>query len=202
MIEDRLRTPVPDIDLAALAEREGLLDVAVATIDSPIGPLLLAATPHGLVRVSFFGHDETLEDLSARISPRIIEAPAKLDDVRRQLDEYFEGDRRQFEITIDWTVVGDWGRRILDACARIPFGEVRTYGDMAAAAGSPKASRAAGTALGHNPVPVVVPCHRVLRRGGALGGYTGGLHIKEYLLRLEASAATTSPSTRPSTSAD
>ena len=185
MIEDRLRAPVPDIDLAALAEREGLLDVAVATIDSPIGELLLAATPLGLVRVSFFGHDETLIDLSARVSPRIIEAPAKLDDVRRQLDEYFAGDRRRFEIPIDWALVGEWGRKILDACARIPFGEVRTYGEMAAAAGSPKASRAAGTALGHNPVPVVVPCHRVLRSGGALGGYTGGLHIKEHLLRLE-----------------
>jgi methylated-DNA-[protein]-cysteine S-methyltransferase len=185
MIEDRLRTPVPEIDLAALARREGLLDVAIAHIDSPIGDLLLASTPLGLVRVSFFGHDETLVDLAARISPRIVEAPSELDGVRRQLDEYFDGRRQHFEIPIDWTLVGDWGRKILDACTRIPFGEVRTYGDMAAAAGSPKASRAAGTALGHNPVPVVVPCHRVLRAGGALGGYTGGLHIKEHLLRLE-----------------
>jgi methylated-DNA-[protein]-cysteine S-methyltransferase len=185
MIEDRLRTPVPDIDLAALSEREGLLDVAFATVGSPIGELLLAATPAGLVRVSFFGHDATLEDLSARISPRIVEAPRKLDDVRRQLDEYFDGGRQQFDLAIDWTLVGDWGRKVLDACARIPFGEVSTYGAVAAAAGSPKAFRAAGTALGHNPVPVVVPCHRVLAAGGKLGGYTGGTHIKEHLLRLE-----------------
>lgn len=184
-IEDRLRTPIPDIDLGALAEREGLLDVAVARMDSPIGELLLAATPVGLVRVSFFGHEATLAELAARISPRILESPKQLDATRRQLDEYFAGDRQRFEIPIDWTLVGEWGRKILDACARIPFGEVRTYGEMAAAAGSPKASRAAGTALGHNPVPVVVPCHRVLRSGGAMGGYTGGLHIKEHLLRLE-----------------
>lgn len=184
-IERRLRREVPDIDLAALAERDGLLDVGIATMDSPIGELLLASTPLGLVRVSFFGHDETLEDLSARISPRILEAPKRLDPIRRQLDEYFDGRRQSFDIPIDWSLVGEWGRKILDACARIPFGEVRTYGDMAAAAGSPKASRAAGTALGHNPVPIVVPCHRVLRAGGAMGGYTGGLHIKEHLLRLE-----------------
>ncbi len=189
MIEDRLRTPVPDIDLAALAEREGLLDVAVAHVDSPIGDLLVASTPVGLVRVSFVsfvGRDETLAELAARISPRIIESPKQLDGVRRQLDEYFAGDRKRFDLTIDWTLVGEWGRKILDACARIPFGEVRTYGEMASAAGSPKASRAAGTALGHNPVPVVVPCHRVLPAGKrTIGNYTGGVHIKEHLLRLE-----------------
>lgn len=184
-MEHRLHTPVPDLDLATLAERDGLLDVGVATMDSPIGRLLLASTSVGLVRVSFFDHDETLADLSARISPRILDAPTRLDPVRRQLDEYFDGTRKRFDIPIDWTLVGEWGRKILDACARIPFGEVRTYGDMATAAGSPKAARAAGTALGHNPVPVVVPCHRVLRAGGALGGYTGGLHVKEHLLRLE-----------------
>ena len=184
-IEDRLRTAVPDIDLARLAREEGLLDVAVAHVDSPIGDLLLATTPVGLVRVSFFGHDETLADLAARISPRILESPSELDPVRRQLDEYFEGRRRQFDLTIDWALVGEWGRKVLDATARIPFGEVRTYGEVATAAGSPKAFRAAGTALGHNPVPVVVPCHRVLAAGGKLGGYTGGTHIKEHLLRLE-----------------
>ena len=185
-IEARLHTPVPDIDLAALAEREGLLDIGITHMDSPIGDLLLAATPIGLVRVSFFGHDETLEDLAARISPRIVEAPKRLDAVRRQLDEYFAAKRQRFDLPIDWTLVGEWGRKILDACASIPFGEVRTYGEMAAAAGSPKASRAAGTALGHNPVPVVVPCHRVLPAGGrSIGNYTGGVHIKEHLLQLE-----------------
>ena len=188
-IETRLRRgprrDTMNVDLARLAEREGLLDVAVAHMDSPIGDLLLAGTPRGLVRLSFFGHDETLAELSARISPRILDAPKQLDPVRRQLDEYFDGARHSFDIPIDWALVGEWGRKVLGACAQIPYGEVRTYGEMAAAAGSPKASRAAGTALGHNPVPVVVPCHRVLRRGGAIGGYTGGLHIKEHLLRLE-----------------
>lgn len=181
----RLHAPIPDIDLADLAQRERLLDVAVAHVDSPFGDLLLATTPAGLVRLSFFGHDETLEDLAARISPRILDAPQQLDPIRRQLDEYFAGRRRHFDVAIDWTLVGDWGRKVLHACAAIPFGEVRTYGDVAAAAGSPKAFRAAGTALGHNPVPVIVPCHRVLAAGGRLGGYTGGAHIKEYLLRLE-----------------
>ena len=184
-IESRLRRPVPTVDLPALAEREGLLDVAVATLASPVGDLLLAATPAGLVRVSFFAPDEALAELAARVSPRILEAPARLDGVRRQLEEYFEGRRRRFDLAIDWSLVGEWGRKILDACSAIPYGEVRTYRDMAVAAGSPKASRAAGTALGNNPVPVVVPCHRVLRLGGGLGGYTGGLQVKEHLLRLE-----------------
>jgi methylated-DNA-[protein]-cysteine S-methyltransferase len=184
-IESRLATPVPDIDLAALAARDGLLDVAVAHMDSPIGDLLLATTPAGLVRVSFFGHDETLAELAARVSPRILDAPKQLDPVRRQLDEYFESKRQRFDLEIDWALVGEWGRKVLDACAAIPFGEVRTYGEVAAAAGSPKAFRAAGTALGHNPVPVVVPCHRVLAAGHKIGGYTGGTHIKEHLLRLE-----------------
>ena len=189
-IEARLRLgPRPgstSADLAALAEQEGLLDVAIAHMDSPIGDLLLASTPQGLVRLSFFGHDETLEDLSARISPRILEAPGKLDPIRRQLDEYFDGARHSFDIPIDWALVGEWGRKILAASTSIPFGETRTYGDMAAAAGSPKASRAAGSALGHNPVPVVVPCHRVVPAGKrSIGNYTGGVHIKEHLLHLE-----------------
>jgi methylated-DNA-[protein]-cysteine S-methyltransferase len=185
-IEDRLRTAVPDIDLARLARDEGLLDVAIAHVDSPIGDLLLATTPRGLVRVSFFGHDETLAELAARISPRILESPSELDPVRRQLDEYFDGRRQRFDLSIDWALVGsEWGRKVLDATAQIPFGEVSTYGAVAVAAGSPKAFRAAGTALGHNPVPVVVPCHRVLAAGGKLGGYTGGTQIKEHLLRLE-----------------
>ena len=186
-VEDRIRVPVPDVDLAALADREGLLDVAVAHVDSPIGDLLLAATPAGLLRLSFFAEEETLAEIAARVSPRILEAPAKLDGVRRQLDEYFDGRRDHFDIAVDWALVGEWGRKVLAACASIPFGETRTYGDVAAAAGNAKASRAAGTALGHNPVPVVVPCHRVVPagRGGAIGSYTGGVHIKEHLLRLE-----------------
>jgi len=184
--EDRFTVPVPDVDLASLAADNDLLDVAYAHADSPIGDLLLAATPTGLVRLSFFAEDATLGELAARISPRIVEAPAKLDDVRRQLDEYFTGARDSFDLAIDWTLVGEWGRAVLAACAAIPFGETRTYGDMAAAAGKPKASRAAGTALGHNPVPVVVPCHRVVPAGKkTIGNYTGGVHIKEHLLQLE-----------------
>ena len=186
-IEDRLRTAPPDIDLARVAREEGLLDVAVAHVDSPIGDLLLATTPVGLVRVSFFGHDETLADLAARISPRILESQSDLDPVRRQLDEYFEGRRRRFDLTLDWALVGEWGRKVLDATARIPFGEVRTYGEVATAAGSPKAFRAAGTALGHNPVPVIVPCHRVLAAGGRSGGFSahGGVTTKLRLLEIE-----------------
>ena len=187
-VEDRIALGPPDVDLAALAEREGLLDVAVAHVDSPIGDLLLAATPRGLLRLSFFAEDETLAEIAARVSPRILEAPAKLDAVRRQLDEYFDGQRSTFDIAVDWALVGEWGRKVLAATAAIPFGETRTYGDVAAAAGNAKASRAAGTALGHNPVPVVVPCHRVVpagKPGGTIGNYTGGVHIKEHLLRLE-----------------
>lgn len=190
-VEDRLRAlataaPPPDVDLAALAADAGLLDVAVAHVDSPIGDLLVAATPAGLVRLSFFGEAATLDELAARVSPRIIESPKHLDPVRRQLDEYFAGVRTSFDLAIDWALVGEWGRSILAACAAIPYGETRTYGDLAAAAGKPKASRAAGTALGHNPVPVVVPCHRVVPAGGrTIGNYTGGVHIKEHLLQLE-----------------
>jgi methylated-DNA-[protein]-cysteine S-methyltransferase len=186
-IESRLRAASPPvIDLAALAEREGLLDVAVATVGTPVGDLIVAATPAGLVRTSWFGEEVTLQELADKVSPRVVEAPAKLDPVRRQLDEYFDGRRRQFDVTIDWLLVGDWARKVLAATARIPFGEYRSYGEVAAEAGSPKAFRAAGTALGHNPVPVVVPCHRVLPAGArTIGSYTGGAHIKEHLLRLE-----------------
>ena len=186
-IEHRIALGPPEIDLAALADEHDLLDVAVAHVDSPIGDLLLAATPRGLLRLSFFGEDETLAEIAVRVSPRILEAPAKLDGVRRQLDEYFDGERDRFDVAVDWALVGEWGRKVLAATAAIPFGETRTYGDVAAAAGNAKASRAAGTALGHNPVPVVVPCHRVVPagRGGTIGNYTGGVHIKEHLLRLE-----------------
>lgn len=187
-VEDRIRVPVPDVDLAALADGAGLLDVAIAHVDSPIGDLLLAATPAGLLRLSFFGEEATLAEIATRVSPRILEAPAKLDGVRRQLDEYFDERRDHFDIAVDWTLVGEWGRKVLAACAAIPFGETRTYGAVAAAAGNAKAFRAAGTALGHNPVPIVVPCHRVVpagKPGGTIGSYTGGVHIKEHLLRLE-----------------
>ena len=192
-IELKLREAALDLpaDAPSLAERaddEGLLDVAYASVDSPLGPLLVAATPEGLVRVSytqFRGEDETLEELARRVSPRVLEAPAKLDRVRRELDEYFEGRRQDFDLAIDWSHLAGFTREVLRATAQIPFGDVSTYAGVAEAAGSPRAVRAAGNALGANPMPVIVPCHRVLRTGGKLGGYTGGLERKEFLLRLE-----------------
>lgn len=173
--------------LAAAAAREGLLDVAYAQVDSPLGPLTVAVTPRGLVRLAYPHQpvDEVMSDLARRISPRVLEAPARLDSVRRELDEYFEGRRRRFETPIDWTLTRGFFRKVLEATARIGYGQVRTYAEVAQGAGSAKAVRATGNGLGSNPVPVVVPCHRVLRTGGGLGGYTGGLERKQFLLALE-----------------
>jgi methylated-DNA-[protein]-cysteine S-methyltransferase len=192
-IEHQLREAALDLpaDPPAVADRaadEGLLDVAYTSVDSPLGPLVVASTPKGLVRVSyteFRGEDAVLEDLARRVSPRVLEAPARLDGVRRELDEYFEGRRQEFDTPIDWSHLAGFTREVLRATAAIRFGEVSTYAGVAEAAGSPRAVRAAGNALGANPMPVVVPCHRVLRTGGSLGGYTGGLERKEFLLRLE-----------------
>jgi methylated-DNA-[protein]-cysteine S-methyltransferase len=179
--------PGLDERVAARALEEGLLDVAYGWVDSPVGRLTVAATTRGLVRVAYpFREPEAvLEDLARKISPRVLEAPERLDDIRRELDEYFEGRRRDFSVPIDWSLTRGFGRGVLRATARIPFGEVKTYAEMAQAAGSPRAVRAAGNALGANPMPVVVPCHRVVRSGGGFGGYTGGLERKEFLLRLE-----------------
>jgi methylated-DNA-[protein]-cysteine S-methyltransferase len=192
-IEQQLREAALDLptespQVAERAADEGLLDVAYASVDSPLGPLVVASTPKGLVRVSysdFRGEDEVLQELARRVSPRVLEAPARLDPVRRELDEYFEGRREDFDIPIDWSYLAGFTREVLRATAAIPFGDVSTYAGVAAAAGSPRATRAAGNALGANPMPVIVPCHRVLRTGGQLGGYTGGLERKEFLLRLE-----------------
>jgi methylated-DNA-[protein]-cysteine S-methyltransferase len=194
-IEGALRTaaaalpaaPPEDDRLAERAGAEGLLDVAYATADSPLGPLTVAATDKGLVTLAYPNRplDAVLEDLSRRVSPRILEAPARLDRARRELDEYFEGRRERFELPLDWSLTRGFGRKVLQATARIGFGQVSTYREVAERAGSPRAVRAAGNALGSNPMPVIVPCHRVLRTGGALGGYTGGLEKKEYLLTLE-----------------
>jgi methylated-DNA-[protein]-cysteine S-methyltransferase len=169
-----------------VAER-GLADVNYATLDSPFGELLLAASEQGLLRLAFPEEDadSVLERLAARVSPRIVEAPAQLDPIRRELDEYFAGRRRSFELALDWTLVGPFGRRVLAAASQIPYGRVLTYTEVAAEAGSPRGSRAAGNALGANPIPIVVPCHRVLRGSGALGGYAGGLPRKQFLLELE-----------------
>jgi methylated-DNA-[protein]-cysteine S-methyltransferase len=181
-------------DAAAAAQRLGariaeqrLADVSYASLDSPFGELTVAATERGLVRLAFpeEGRDAVLERLAARISPRIVEAPVPLDSIRRELEEYFAGRRRQFELPLDWTLVGPFGRRVLRAASAIPYGRVLSYTQVATEAGSPRGSRAAGNALGSNPIPIVVPCHRVLRSGGALGGYAGGLERKRWLLELE-----------------
>jgi methylated-DNA-[protein]-cysteine S-methyltransferase len=173
--------------LAERAGAEGLLDVAYATVDSPFGPLLIAATPRGLVRVNLPTYDpgETLEELAARISPRVLEAPARLDDARRELDLYFEGKLTEFDLPIDWQLTDGFRKKVQRAINRIPYGQTRSYTEMARSAGNERAVRAAGTACGSNPIPIVVPCHRVLRSGGGLGGYGGGLPMKEALLKLE-----------------
>ena len=179
-------------DAAAAAARFAATapaDVTYTVIESPVGRLMAAATSRGLARLAYEdldgGVDAVLQALAERLSPRILEAPAKLDSVRRELEEYFAGRRRRFDVPVDWALVGDFGRRVLRAAATIPFGEVRTYGEVAARAGNAKASRAAGRALGANPIPIVVPCHRVVGAGGRLVGYTGGLHRKEALLQIE-----------------
>ncbi len=164
-------------------------DVLYATVDTPVGLLVAARTPQGLARLAYAdfhgGVDAVVQALAERLSPRVLEAPARLDAVRRELDEYFAGARRAFDVPLDLVGVPDFTRRVLEATARIPFGVTSTYRDVAGAAGSPKAYRATGNALGANPVPIVVPCHRVLASGGHLGGYTGGTHRKELLLELE-----------------
>jgi methylated-DNA-[protein]-cysteine S-methyltransferase len=174
-------------ELAGPAAGAGLLDVAYAEVDSPLGPLVVAATPRGLARVAYAddGRDAALEDIARRISPRVLESPARLDATRRELDEYFEGRRREFDIPLDLSIVRGFGARVLAHTSTVPFGEVTTYADVAAAVGSPRGSRATGNALGANPIPIVVPCHRVLRTGGGLGGYTGGLERKRRLLAVE-----------------
>jgi methylated-DNA-[protein]-cysteine S-methyltransferase len=173
--------------LTERAAAEGLLDVAYATTDSPFGPLLLATTPKGLVKVGLPNYDseEALENLAARVSPRVMEAPARLDDIRRQLDLYFEGRLHEFDLPLDWQLSKGFRRRALRAIDRIPYGKTCNYTEIARSAGNERAVRAAGTACGTNPLPIVVPCHRVLRSGGGLGGYGGGLPMKEALLRME-----------------
>jgi methylated-DNA-[protein]-cysteine S-methyltransferase len=169
-------------------EREGLAEVAYASFDSPFGTGQIAATHRGVVAVRLPRHSEDafLEELAAGLSPRILELPGRLEEARRELDEYFAGERREFDLALDWSLVrrGFYGK-VLRATAKLPFGVTSTYGEIAARAGNPRAYRAAGTALGSNPIPIVVPCHRVLRAGGLIGDYGGGPEMKESLLRLE-----------------
>jgi methylated-DNA-[protein]-cysteine S-methyltransferase len=175
---------------ARLAERageDGLLDVAYATAESPVGPLLVAATPRGLVRVAFPGErpDRILSEPSREVSPRVLESPARLDEVRRELDEYFERRSERFDVPLDWQLSHGFRNRALKELARIPYGRTITYSELATRAGNPRAQRAAGSACGANPIPIVVPCHRVVRTGGAIGNYGGGPEVKEFLLGLE-----------------
>jgi methylated-DNA-[protein]-cysteine S-methyltransferase len=173
------------------ARDEALVDVAVAPVDAPFGRLWVAVTPRGLVRVAYDAYDALLADLAARVSPRVLDARGEADGARRQLDEFFGGARTAFDLPLDRSLVRTpFQRRVLDAAAAIPYGGRRTYADVAAAAGSPRAVRAAGSALGANPLCVVVPCHRVLRSGGGLGGYAGGVAAKRWLLDREADSRT------------
>jgi len=170
----------------ARAEREALVEVGYATMDSPIGTLLLAATPEGLVRIAFAEElDAALVELAARVSPRILAAPQRLDPARRQLERYFGRGLTRFDLPIDRSLIGPFARRVLDRTAAIPFGDFLSYSQVAREVGTPLAARAVGNALGSNPIPVVIPCHRVLRTGGKLGGYGGGLPRKRFLLELE-----------------
>jgi len=191
--------PPPDLlpgEAAALAARttaraadEGIAQIVYARVDSPVGRLVAVATPRGLARIAYElengGLDSILDDVALKLSPAIVEAPARLDPVRRELEEYFEGRREDFDVALDWSLTTGFRRRVLQQCARIPFGATSTYKEMAIAAGSPRAFRAAGGALGSNPIPIIVPCHRVLATGGGLGGYTGGLERKRQLLSIE-----------------
>lgn len=162
-----------------------LVDIAYVTIDSPIGDLVLAATPKGLLRIGFDNETGVLQHLAEHVSPRILEYPSRFEQSRRELDEYFTGQREGFDMPLDRRLIAGFRREILTATAKIPYGGVSTYQEVARKAGRPKGARAAGQALGGNPIPVVIPCHRVLRTGGGMGGYAGGTDRKEFLLRLE-----------------
>ena len=190
--------PVTDSDLdrlrarlAGAADVSGILDVAYRTIDTPVGPLLLAATPAGLVRVAFAseGLDDVLQQLADRISPRVLAAPARLDATARQVDEYFAGQRRSFDVPLDWQLSSGFRRTVLTHLAtEIGYGRTASYSALAALAGNPRAVRATGTACATNPIPVVVPCHRVIRLDGSPGRYRGGPEAKLALLGLESRA--------------
>lgn len=173
--------------LPDLAAANDLLDVAVGTVASPIGELTVAVTPRGLARVAFDDEDvdQVIRELSASISPRVLRSARATEEVRRELDEYFDRRRTRFDVRVDRRLIHGIARDVLAQTSRIPFGRTSTYGEIAGKIGKPRAARAVGNALGSNPIPVVIPCHRVLRAGGALGGYGGGLDRKEALLALE-----------------
>jgi len=196
-IEDQLRASIPQSSaevieraherLVMRADREGLLDVAYRTLDTPVGSLLLAASADGLLRIAYEreDHDLVLDDLSRQVSPRLLRAPARLDHVARQLEQYFAGSRRIFDLVLDLRLPSGFRRQVLNELRKIGYGQTASYGDVAAATGSPRATRATGTACATNPLPIVIPCHRVVRSNGELGQYLGGIEIKRALLSLE-----------------
>ncbi len=164
-----------------------LVDVAIATMDSPVGELLVAVTSRGLARVAFEGEDRdrVLARLARELSPRILEAAAPTDEARRELDEYFRRERTRFELKVDRRLIGPFAWDVLSATKRVGFGRTATYGEIAGRIGRPKAARAVGRALGSNPIPIVIPCHRIVGAAGNLTGYGGGLPRKRALLSLE-----------------
>ncbi|WP_167479513.1 MULTISPECIES: methylated-DNA--[protein]-cysteine S-methyltransferase [Nocardia] len=174
--------------LAAEAEQAGLLDIAYRTVDTPVGSLLLAATPAGLVRVAYPNedHDAVLAALATRISPRVLAAPGRLDAVAREIDEYFAGARTHFDLPLDLRLTGGFRRQVIEHLADIGYGRRASYAEVAAAVGNPRAVRAVGSACANNPLPVVIPCHRVVRSDGSIGQYVGGVAAKNTLLALEA----------------
>lgn len=183
----RARARRADDLIRAAAERDGLIDVAIGTVDSPVGELFVAVTPKGLACVGFDDQDRiALEDhFAAGLSPRVVASASATEDVRRQLGEYFEGARRRFEVGIDHRLMSPFVRQVMTETAKVPYGEVSTYGAVAKGIHHPDAARAVGAALGQNPIPIVLPCHRIIGASGNLTGYAGGLHRKEFLLRLE-----------------
>jgi len=174
--------------LADQAHETGVLDVAYRTIDTPVGELLIAATERGLVRVAYAveGHETVLSTIAAQVSPRVLRAPARLDDAARELEEYFTGRRRAFDLPLDMRLARGFRRVVLEHLREIAYGATASYGVVATAAGKPAAVRAVGTACAKNPLPVVVPCHRVVRSDGAVGQYVGGPAAKQALITLEA----------------
>ena len=185
--EARRRAERADVEFREAAEAAGLVDVAIGTMDSPVGELFLAVTPKGLACIAYDDQDrDRLERRFAEeLSPRVVASARATEAVRRQLEEYFGGARHRFELSLDRRLMSPFVEKVLGVTAKVPFGEVSTYGTVARRIARPSASRAVGAALGSNPIPIVVPCHRIVGAGGKLTGYAGGLHRKEFLLHLE-----------------
>lgn len=184
-------SPALDERFRAAAAAEGLLDVAFDVTDSPVGPLLVAVSERGLCRIAYDPEPEReLESLARSFGARVLRSPRPVDEVKRELDEYFAGTRQSFDLAVDIERLTAFNRSVLEELARVPYGSLTTYGTLAGAAGRPRAARAVGTIMNRNPIPIVLPCHRVVGSTGDLVGYAGGLERKEQLLRLEGSLGT------------